>query len=172
MFQDFLKFSHLHPERARFCGEKAHSLEEMTFEIHSEFQDAFAVFKQADYNCLDIEDEVVMPNSPSVAFSLLVLFFSYFQTFLTDFESFKAKVLDLKRRMATIFEIAFECSYNLEAISRVRLQLINLRIQFGHLVSLPPFRFRRCLQWCWRTTTWSTFRLWMQWRTRFTSVTQ
>ena len=28
--------------------------------------------------------------------------------------------------MATIFEIAFECSYNLEAISRVRLQLNKL----------------------------------------------
>ncbi|KAK3590847.1 hypothetical protein CHS0354_024585 [Potamilus streckersoni] len=80
-------------EKVEIGGIKGKVLSQQVLNIFEEFNEAYKVFTEATYNCMDTKD----------------------MTFVNQYESFKTKLTDFDRRMATITCQAFDDCHDLES---------------------------------------------------------
>lgn len=94
-FNTVLEFSKL--EKVEIGGIKGRNLSARVTNVFAEFQQCFSVFSSKSYDVLDPDD----------------------LTFITDFENFKQKIVEMDMKLAAILCQAFEDCSNLESIFKV-----------------------------------------------------
>ncbi|XP_067320918.1 dynein axonemal heavy chain 9-like [Anolis sagrei] len=95
-------------EKLEFSGIKGKFLSQQVLGMHEEFQEAYKVFSESTYDCLDIAD----------------------MKFEEDVYEFKWKIEDMDRRLGTIFGQAFDDAASVEHV----FKLIDI---FGSLLERP-----------------------------------
>ncbi|NWV12184.1 DYH9 protein, partial [Ptilonorhynchus violaceus] len=103
-------------EKIEFSGIRGKALGRQVLDMHEEFQEAFRVFAERTYNCLDLANGVGPSLVPPHGSPLAVPFP---QEFEQDALAFQQKVEDIDRRLGTVFTQAFNAAPGLGHIFKL-----------------------------------------------------